>query len=157
MAKDITDAWGPKVHARQPADPAVIASRKRLFEKELELVVAMQHAGGQLLAGTGTPNPFSFPEFSLHDELGFMVQAGLTPLEALQSATIKPAEFLGLSETLGTVEKGKIADLVLLDANPLENIANTKSIRAVISNGRLFDRAALDHMLSGVASSMAGK
>jgi imidazolonepropionase-like amidohydrolase len=157
MAKDITDAWGPKVDARQPADPAVIASRKRLFEKELELVGAMQHAGVQLLAGTDTPNPFSFPGFSLHDELGFMVQAGLTPLEALQSATIKPAEFLGLSETLGTVEKGKIADLVLLDANPLENIANTKSIRAVISNGRLFDRAALDHMLSGVASSMAGK
>jgi hypothetical protein len=63
------------------------------------------------LAGTDAANPFCFPGFSLHDELGFMVQAGLTPLEALQTATIKPAEFLGLTKTFGTVEKGKAADL----------------------------------------------
>ena len=80
-----------------------------------------------------------------------MVQAGLSPLEALQTATINPAEFLGLSKILGKVEKGKIADLVLLDANPLENIGNTKRIAAVVSSGRLLDRKALDGLLTDVA------
>jgi imidazolonepropionase-like amidohydrolase len=84
-----------------------------------------------------------------------MVQAGLTPLEALQTATINPAEFLGLAKTLGTVEEDKIADLVLLDANPLENIANTKRIASVVSYGRLLDRKALDRLLAGVADKVA--
>jgi len=155
IPKSIADGWGPKVDTRQPTDPAVIASRKRLFQKEIEVVGAMHRAGVKLLAGTDTGNPFCFPGFSLHDELGFMVQAGLTPLGALQTATINPAEFLGLSETLGTVETGKIADLVLLDANPLENIANTKRIAAVVSSGRLLDRKALDGLLTGVADKVA--
>jgi imidazolonepropionase-like amidohydrolase len=155
MPKDIVDSWGPKVDARQPTDPAVIASRKRLFQKEMEVVGAMHRAGVKFLAGTDTGNPFCFPGFSLHDELGFMVQAGLTPLEALQTATINPAEFLSLSEILGTVETGRIADLVLLDANPLENIANTKRIAAVVSSGRLLDQRALGGLLAGVADRVA--
>jgi len=121
----------------------------------MEVVGSMHHAGVKLMAGTDTPNPYCFPGFSLHDELGFMVQAGLTPLEALQTATMNPVKFLGLTKTLGTVEKGKIADLVLLDANPLESIANTKRITAVVSAGRLFDREALDGPLAGVASNLA--
>ena len=157
LPKSVTDSWTPRNDPRQPMAPAVLASRKRLFHKELEVVGAMQCAGVQLLAGTDTANPFCFPGFSLHDELGFMVQAGLTPLEALQTATINPAEFLGLTKSYGTVEKGKVADLVLLGRNPLENIANTKSIQAVVSNGRLFDRAALDRMLADAASSVDGK
>jgi len=155
LPKDVVDSWGPKLDARQPTDPTVLASRKRLFQKEVEVVGAMHRAGVKLLAGTDAGNPFSFPGFSLHDELGFMVQAGLTPLEALQTATINPARFLGMTNTLGTVEEGKIADLVLLDANPLENISNTKSIRAVVSNGRFFDRGALDRMLADAAASSA--
>src|SRR6185436_10165753 len=77
------------------------------------------------LAGTDKGAFFAFPGFSLHDELQELVNAGLTPLEALQAATLNPAEFLHKEKELGTVEKGKIADLVLLDANPLENIHNT--------------------------------
>jgi imidazolonepropionase-like amidohydrolase len=115
----------------------------------------MNRAGVKLLSGTDTPNPYCFPGFSLHDELGFMVQAGLTPLQALQTATINSAEFLGLSKTFGTIEKGKVADLVLLDANPLEDIANTKRIAAVVSSGRVFDRQALDDLLAVVVRKVA--
>jgi adenine deaminase len=80
--------------------------------------------------------------------LALLVIAGLTPVEALRSATLNPAKFLGLDRTLGAIEQGKIADLVLLDANPLEDIRNTQRINAVVSNGRLFDRKALDKMLA---------
>ena len=155
LPEALTGGWGARNDPRQPTAPEVIASRKHLFQKELEVVGTMQRAGVKLMAGTDTPNPFCFPGFSVHDELGFMVQAGLTPLEALQTATINPAEFLELTKILGTVDKGKIADLVLLDANPLEDIANTKRIAAVVSAGRLFDRKALDGLLAGVAAKVA--
>src|SRR6185369_12110006 len=115
---------------------------KKMFKKEVEIVGQMQRAGVPLLAGTDTGNPFCFPGFSLHDELALLVTAGLTPFQALQAATLNPAKFLGLDKTLGTIEAGKIADLVLLDANPLEDVRNTQRINAVISNGRLFDRKA---------------
>ena len=119
-----------------------------MFQKELTIVGAMQKAGVPILAGTDTGNPFCFPGFSLHDELALLVIAGLTPVEALRSATLSPAKFFGLDKTLGTIEQGKIADLVLLDANPLEDIRNTQRINAVIANGRLFDRKALDKLLA---------
>jgi imidazolonepropionase-like amidohydrolase len=113
-----------------------------------ELVGRLNRAGVQMLAGTDCPNPFVYPGFSLHDELGLLVRSGLTPAEALRTATINPAIFLGLTDSLGTVARGKVADLVVLDANPLTDIANTKRIRAVIQGGRLLDRRALDAMLA---------
>ena len=76
----------------------------------------MQKSGVGILAGTDTLNPFCFSGFGLHDELGFLVQAGLTPIEALQAATLNSARFLGKEKEMGTIEKGKIADLVLLEA-----------------------------------------
>ena len=120
---------------------------KEVFQKELDIVGAMQKAGVPILAGTDTGNPYCFPGFSLHDELALLVIAGLTPVEALRSATLNPAKFFGLEETLGTIEPGKIADLVLLDADPLEDIRNTQRINTVVANGRLFDRKALDKLL----------
>jgi imidazolonepropionase-like amidohydrolase len=108
-----------------------------------------------MLAGTDSPNPFVYPGFSLHDELGLLVRSGLTPAEALRTATVNPAIFLGLTDSLGTVSRGKVADLVLLDANPLTDIANTKRIRAVIQGGRLLDRTALDEMLANARSRAA--
>jgi imidazolonepropionase-like amidohydrolase len=90
------------------------------------------------------------PGFSLHDELVNFVEAGFTPMESLQTATSNPAKFLGMEDTMGSIDPGKKADLVLLSANPLEDIGNTKRITAVIARGRVFDRAALDRMLINV-------
>ena len=113
-----------------------------------DLVGRLNRAGVQMLAGSDSPNPFVYPGFSLHDELGLFVHSGLTPAEALRTATINPARFLAMTDSLGTVASGKIADLVLLDANPLTDIANTKRIRAVIQGGHLWNRDALDAMLA---------
>lgn len=153
------------VRTRTSWDPAAVdgkrtpedfAYMKKEFQKDLEVVGAMQKSGVGILAGTDAGNPFCFPGFSLHDELGFLVQAGLSPMQALQTATINPARFLGQEKDLGTVETGKLADLVLLDANPLDEIGNTKKIAAVVSDGKLFSRAALDAMLEQVEA-LAGR
>jgi imidazolonepropionase-like amidohydrolase len=96
---------------------------------ELENVRVLNEAGVVLLAGTDVGVPFQIPALSLHRELMRLVEAGLTPLETLRSATINPARVLGMTDSLGTVEPGKLADLVLLDANPLEHISNTQRIR----------------------------
>ena len=122
---------------------------KESFAKRLSILCAMHRAGIPVLAGTDTGwyNAYSYPGFELHEELLLLVRAGLTPLEALRTATINAARFLGMQENLGTIEKGKLADIVLLKADPLQDIANTQKIEAVIANGRLFDRTALDSLL----------
>lgn len=128
-----------------------LATRKRFVEKELEVVNAMHKAGVPFLAGTDTPpGVYIFPGFSLHEELQRFVAAGFTPMEALQTATLNPAMFLGMEDRLGTVAKGKLADLVLLDANPLEDIRNTQKIAAVVVNGKYWSRTDLDKMLAVV-------
>src|SRR5205085_3347007 len=106
-----------------------LPTRKRFVDKELEVVHSMHHAGIPFLAGTDTPpGVYVFPGFTLHEELQRFVAAGFTPVEALQTATLNPAKFLGREDQLSTVEKGKLADLVLLEANPLEDIRNTQKI-----------------------------
>ena len=83
-----------------------------------------------------------------------LVRSGLSPLEALRTATYNPAEFFGALDSLGTIARAKIADLVLLDANPLTDIRNTRRISAVIANGRVFERPALDQLLKGVETAL---
>jgi imidazolonepropionase-like amidohydrolase len=127
-----------------------LATRKAFVEKELEVVNAMHRAGIPFLAGTDTPpGVYVFPGFSLHEELQRFVAAGFSPMEALQTATLNPAKFMDMDDRLGTIEKGKVADLVLLDANPLDDIRNTQKIAAVIVNGLYLSRAELDKMLKG--------
>lgn len=152
MPPDFRADWSPAsaMNLYGPRTPEDFAFSKKEFQKDLEVVGAMQKASVGILAGTDTSNPFCMPGFSLHDELGLLVKAGLTPLQALQAATLNPARFLGTEKDFGTVEPGKIADLLLLDANPLDDIANTKRINAVIYGGKLLTRAALDQMLSDV-------
>ena len=129
-------------------NPAAAESRRLAYEHHSRLVKEMQRAGVKMLAGTDG----SFFGTSFHEELGEFVKAGLTPMEALQIATKNAAEYYGTSRTSGTVEQDKVADLVLLDANPLESIDNTKRIAAVVVNGRLLDRTELDRMLALVES-----
>jgi imidazolonepropionase-like amidohydrolase len=137
-----------------PTDIAV--KMVALYAVHADLVGRLNRAGVPMLAGSDSPNPFVYPGFSLHDELGLLVHSGLTPAEALRTPTITPATFLGLTDSLGTVAPGKVADLVLLDANPLIDIANTKRIRAVIQGGRVFNRGALDAMLAHAKARAAG-
>jgi imidazolonepropionase-like amidohydrolase len=121
-----------------------------MLEKSIGIVGQMQKSGVKLIAGTDSAAPFVFPGSSLHEELALLVQAGLTPMQALQAATRQPAEFLGKLETQGTIERGKRADLVLLNANPLADIRNTRKIDAVIVRGYLLNRSDLDDLLASV-------
>ena len=103
-----------------------MAERKETFEKMLQVVGRMKQAGVSLLAGTDPPTRDIFPGFSLHDELALLVRAGLSPMEAIQAATKNATECLGVQDLYGTIENGKAADLVLLEANPLLDISHTE-------------------------------
>lgn len=122
--------------------------RAQLLAYELRMVGTMHRAGVPLLAGTDTPNPFVLPGLSLHDELELFVKAGLTPAEALRTATSNPAAFLGRRD-LGRVAAVCRADLVLLEANPLDDIRHVRGIRAVVFDGRPMARGDLLQMLGG--------
>lgn len=131
-------------------------AERRLYFKRMEMVGVMQRAGVGILAGSDMGNPYVFPGFSLHEELELMVKAGLTPMQALQTATLNAARYLGKERDLGTISVGKLADLVLLDANPLSGIRNTRKIEAVIVAGKLVDKVQREAMLAHVAAVYRG-
>jgi imidazolonepropionase-like amidohydrolase len=121
----------------------------KLLDDRLRDVREMHQAGVRMLAGTDAAVLLIWPGFSLHDELRLLVeQAGLTPLEALVSATRAPAEFFGMQETLGTIAAGKLADLVLLDADPLVDIRNSQKISGVVASGRYLNQTELARLLA---------
>jgi imidazolonepropionase-like amidohydrolase len=131
-----------------PPDPAWLANARLVLTKYREVVAAMRKAGVVILAGTDTGGALLAPGDSLHRELRLLVSAGLTPMQALQSATRNPALYFGELKSTGTIEVGKTADLVLLDADPLADIGNTRRIRAVMGGGVLHVREDLDRMLA---------
>ena len=148
VRKGIREDWKNKDDWRlKNVTPERAALLKKIFQQRLEVIGAMHRAGVKMLAATDAIVWYVFPGFSLHDELELFVKAGFTPMEALQTATRNPATYLGLIDMVGTVDAGKKADLVLLEANPLENISNTRRINAVIVNGKLIPRVSLDKML----------
>lgn len=112
---------------------------RRLFAKRIAVTGALYRAGVHILPGTDAPLRNSPPGFGLHLELSYFADAGLSPFEILRSATLEPARFFGMLDSLGTVEPGKIADLVLLTENPLDDITNARRTWAVMANGRLYD------------------
>jgi imidazolonepropionase-like amidohydrolase len=127
---------------------------RAMLKKRLQQVAVMQRAGVHVLTGTDAPLRNSPPGFGLHEEMTLMARGGMSPFEVLRAATIEPARYFGLLDSAGTVASGKLADLVLLDANPLRDIGNTRRISAVIANGRLFlakDRERLLHAAAGGA------
>ncbi|MEO3801142.1 amidohydrolase family protein [Nonomuraea sp. B1E8] len=113
-----------------------VTKRRRLFDHRRTAVAAMDEAGVRVLAGTDAVTPGLFPGFALHDELELLVGSGLSTMRALQAATLEPARFLGRERTSGTVEPGRLADLLVLDADPLADIGNTRRIHAVVAAGR---------------------
>jgi hypothetical protein len=150
------NAWDPRqtffLRDLSPADYDALNARVHaLLERYEKLVGDMHRAGVEFLAGTDAngSNPV-FPGFGLHDEMALLVKSGLTPLEALQSATRNPSRYFDRPE-FGTIEPDKSADLVLLTADPLADIRNTQRIEAVILRGRYYSRADLDAMLARVA------
>jgi imidazolonepropionase-like amidohydrolase len=138
----------PATRTPRPPDPANVEARRLAYEYHSRLVKEMQRSGVKMLVGTDD----SYFGSSLHEELVEFVKAGLTPMEALQIATKNAAEYYGRADSSGTVEKGKVADLVLLNASPLDSIENTQKISAVVVNGRLLNRKDLDGLLAAVES-----
>ena len=125
------------------SNPKETEGSLEVHRKHLELVEAMHKAGVEIMAASDFSSWALVPGVDLHNELALFVEAGFTPMETLQSATIKPAEFLGKLDSLGTIEKGKIADLVLLDADPLEDISHTRKINSVVLGGKLIPVSAM--------------
>jgi hypothetical protein len=146
----VTGKLDPRMKESSASDFGVI---RETFTAESRLTGELFHAGVPMLAGTDVGNPFCFPGFSLHDELALLVDSGLTPLAALQTATLNAAIFMNATDRYGSVSKGKVADLVLLDADPLQDIHNTTKIQEVFLDGTQFDRAALDLILKNAEQS----
>jgi imidazolonepropionase-like amidohydrolase len=129
-----------------------------MLQGSLQFLRDARAAGVQVMAGTDAPTATVYFGSSLHDELGLLVTSlGLTPLEALQNATVVPARFMGLDSVLGTVQVGKLADLVLLDADPLADIANTRRIDAVVVNGVVIDREERQQILDNLVQHSGGR
>jgi len=149
VPQNVRKIWLQGVQAQlENHSDADFGLREEIVKHSLEIVGKMQAAGVRIMAGTDIAAPNVFPGSSLHDDLSFLAEAGLTPLQALQAATKSPAEFLGKLQTQGTIEQGKFADLLLLDANPLADIHNTQKIRALVLRGKLWDRTVLDRLLA---------
>jgi hypothetical protein len=145
--------WERFLKGQSETGPASLPTVRRRYET-LSLIGAMHKAGVNILAGTDTSlnpaQPYVMPGFGVHDELRQLTIVGLSTMDALRTATYNPAKYFGLLELLGTVESGKLAELVLLDANPLDDITNTTKINMVFTGGRVYRRPALDAMLSAV-------
>lgn len=144
LPADVADEWRETGARSGRSGPGV---DNTYAEFSLHLVKLMHDAGVPIGAGTDTPIGFAAPGYSLHSEMEMLVRAGLSPLEALRSATVRPAEFFGLSGEMGTVEQGRVADLVLLSGNPLDDITNTRTVQAVVTRGELLTREELDALV----------
>jgi imidazolonepropionase-like amidohydrolase len=157
VAPIVKEHWEKNNPVPQNVSEQDMADRRQGLQKMIDVVRVMHKTGVQMLAGTDPPTRDVFPGFSLHDELGLLVEAGFTPREALETATANPAKCLGLLDSHGTIEKGKAADLVLLDADPLADIANTQKIAGVVVAGKFIARPALDQMLRKTEEAVSKK
>lgn len=144
--------WNSDADGMVEGDPSPEGRKTYMdfYLKGLELTGKAHQSGLKILAGTDANDTYCFPGFSLHDELEELVRAGLSPAEALKTATIYPAEYFGLTDEYGSIEVGKTADLILLEDNPLDDITNTQKIKRVIFSGTDYSREDLDRILKSV-------
>jgi len=150
--------WRMQVDEREQQADSLVAANRRAYASSLADVRGMAAAGVRILAGTDAGSVLVYPGFSLHEELRLLVEdARLEPLQALWAATLGPATYFGMERDIGTIESGKTADIVLLDADPLANIRNTRRISFVIQGGRLFDRVMLEKLLDDVRRQVAAQ
>ena len=143
MPESIRSGWEARAAGRRDnwsAEDFELA--RRAFAVGLAFTAEVRRAGGRLLVGSDAPNPFVVPGASLHRELELLVSAGMSAMDVLVSATRGNAEALGLGTDLGTLEPGKLADVVLLDGNPLDDIANSQRIQLVLQGGQVVARNA---------------
>ena len=147
----LQDKWLTSNNYNKHSSPEFLNYLNSIITFHKEMIVAFKKAGVPIVAGTDAGVSGVITGFALHDELELLVDAGLTNEETLISATRLPAEWLGIDKEVGTVEIGKYADLVLLDANPLEDIKNTRTINGVFVNGTWVDKGKIDKMLSDLA------
>lgn len=142
--------WGPDADrwAENAANESGRNLQAQLYQLALDNVRQAHAAGVRIVAGTDAPDGYVFPGFAIHDELSELVRAGLTPADALRSATIDAALFTGEAKDHGSIEVGKVGDMILLDADPLNDIHNTAKISGLFFNGQYLDRAALDELLT---------
>jgi imidazolonepropionase-like amidohydrolase len=144
----ISKRWTAAANRPVPRTEDALKAGNSYFRERVRITGEMNRAGIEILAGTDSAGPFVYPGSSLHEELALLVEAGLTPMQALRAATSNPARFMGKQKEFGTVEPGRAADLVLLNADPLSDIHNTRKIEAVIQRGVLIPRPELDKMLT---------
>lgn len=149
--------WDRDLDRYAAMTPDQVAAFGTFFRLGLALTGQAHKAGVKIMAGTDANDTMVFPGFSLHDELGLLVEAGLSPMDALRAATTVPAGYLRRTGDLGGLSKGKLADIVLLDADPVAAIGNTKRIAYVIQGGRVSDRATLDAILAATRVADAAK
>ncbi|MCC5929271.1 MAG: amidohydrolase family protein [Cyclobacteriaceae bacterium] len=143
----MTGGWKPRMAMGSQMMMPEPDFLKDAFQVDMRVLKALVRTNAQIIAGTDYPNPWAFPGFSLHDELEIYVQAGMSPLQALQTATINPSIVMN-NQKIGRVEKGALASLVLLNTNPLEDINAVRDIESVILRGRAFHRDELNAMLA---------
>ncbi len=143
---DMIFEWNPYAQFGPKPDSLGLAKREDLWKFQFEMLKALVRTNTPIIAGTDYPNPWAFPGFSLHDELEMYVEAGMSPLQALQTATLNPSKLMK-NEKIGTVKKGNLASLVLLNQNPLEDINAVRAIESVVLRGKIYKRDALDSML----------
>jgi hypothetical protein len=151
--------WDPKLGFRNPLQGRALELRRISVKRWQEATLAAHKAGVPMILGTdcGANNNYVFPGWSVHEELAELVKAGLTPAEALRMATVNAARWRGELDTQGTVERGKVADLLILRSNPLEAIRHTQEIDAVFKAGKRYSRSDLDEMLHQVEEKVTAR
>jgi hypothetical protein len=153
VAPGVRTTWREALDIFGRTTPAAAkATYKKLYEYNLQMVGLFNQAGVKILAGDDLGGGWVIAGFGLHQEFRELAKAGLSPLEVLQTATLNGAQFLRRTATMGTVEEGKSADLVLLDANPIASVENLDRIWGVVLHGRYYSRTALDNMKDEIES-----